>query len=192
MSDQKSRMLRGELYQASDPELVAERLACQDLLERFNGLSTRAIDEHREILGSLLGGFGPGSEIMSPFLCDYGYQIRMGVRSFVNYGAIMLDVASITIGDEVQIATSVQLLTATHPLEAATRRAGWESGEPITIDDGAWLGSGVIVCPGVHIGKNAVVGAGSVVTKDIPPNVLAVGNPCRVIRELNDSDSGED
>lgn len=192
MTDQKARMLRGDLYQASDPELVAERLHCQELLERFNGLPARASDERREVLASLLGGFGPGSEILPPFRCDYGYLIRIGKESFVNYGGIMLDVAPITIGDQVQIATSVQLLTATHPLDAVSRRAGWESGEAITIEDGAWLGSGVIVCPGVRIGENAVIGAGSVVTKDIAANVLAVGNPCRVIRELNDSDSGED
>ncbi len=190
MTDQKARMLRGELYQASDPELVAERLHCQDLLDQFNRLSLREDERRGAILTSLLGKLGTGSEVMSPFRCDYGYQIEIGQESFVNYGAIMLDVAQISIGDQVQIANSVQLLTATHPLDAASRRAGWEYGEPITIADGAWLGGGVIVCPGVQIGENAVIGAGSVVTKDIPANVVAVGNPCRVIRTLSDSGEG--
>jgi maltose O-acetyltransferase len=186
MSDQKSRMLRGELYLSSDSELVAERLHCQELLDQFNGSAAGEGQHRRDLLAALLGSIGTDSEILPPFRCDYGYQVHIGAGSFVNYGAIMLDIARSTIGDQVQIATNVQLLTATHPLDAGLRRAGWESGEPITIEDGAWLGGGAIVCPGVHIGENAVIGAGSVVTKDIPGNVLAFGNPCRVIRSLND------
>jgi maltose O-acetyltransferase len=108
----------------------------------------------------------------------------VGARSFINYGAIILDCAPVTIGDDVQIATGVQLLTATHPLDAAVRRSRYESAEPISIADGAWLGGGVIVCPGVSVGEDTVVGAGSVVVRDLPPRVLAVGNPCRVVREL--------
>ena len=121
---------------------------------------------------------------MVPPWCDYGYTITIGARSFVNFGTVILDGAAVAIGDDVQIGPSVQLLTATHPLEAAPRRERWESAQPITIGDGAWLGGGVIVCPGVSIGEEAVIGAGSVVTKGIPARVLAVGNPCRVVRDL--------
>ena len=138
----------------------------------------------RRLLEELLARFGAGSQIRAPFQCDYGYLTEVGERTFINYGASILDCAKVTIGDEVQIATNVQLLTATHPLDAAARRAAWESAQPITIEDGVWLGGGVIVCPGVTIGENTVVGAGGVVVKDLPPGVLAVGNPARPIRDL--------
>jgi maltose O-acetyltransferase len=178
------RMLEGELYLASDPELVAAHRRARRLVERLNATSVTEPDQRLVLLGELLGRLGEDTEIRPPFQCDYGCTISVGARSFVNYGAIVLDCAPVTIGDEVQIATGVQLLTATHPLDADTRRQGWESAAPISIEDGAWLGSGAIVCPGVTIGENAVVGAGSVVTRDLPPGVLAVGNPCRVVREL--------
>jgi maltose O-acetyltransferase len=188
MSDQKARMLRGDLYLASDPDLVAERERCRRLIEQFNAASATDPSNRRAILSELLGSYGPDSDILPPFRCDYGYQIHIGARSFLNYGVIVLDVAEVRIGDDVQIATGVQLLTATHPLEAAVRRAGWEYSEPISIGDGAWLGAGVIVCPGVTIGENTVVGAGSVVTRDLPDNVLAVGNPCRVVRKIDQTE----
>jgi maltose O-acetyltransferase len=187
MSDHKERMLRGELYIATDPELAADHERCRLLVERFNNSSVTEGEERQAILAELLGSIGEGTEIRPPLQCDYGYQIHIGARSFVNYGAIMLDVAEIRIGDEVQIATNVQLLTATHPLDAGLRRQAWEYGNPITIDDGVWIGGGAIICPGVHIGENTVVGAGSVVTRELPANVLAVGNPCRVIRNLSES-----
>jgi maltose O-acetyltransferase len=187
MGDQKARMLRGELYIASDPELEEDHLRARALVERFNSLGVAQRDERLELLRQLLGSLGEDSEIKPPLQCDYGYQIHIGERSFLNYGTVILDVAEVRIGHEVQIATNVQLLTATHPLEASTRREGWEYARPITIGDGAWLGGGVIVCPGVSIGENSVIGAGSVVTRDIPAGVLAVGNPCRVVRDLEDS-----
>ncbi len=177
-------MLAGEPYVASDPELLADHERARLLVERFNATSVTEADERQALLGELLGHFGEGAEIRPPFQCDYGHPISLGARSFINYGAFVLDCAPVTIGAEVWIATGVQLLTATHPLDAVARRAGWESAAPITIGDGAWLGGGVIVCPGVTIGENAVVGAGSVVTRDIPAGVLAVGNPARVVREL--------
>lgn len=186
MSDQKSRMLRGELYRADDAELQADHRLARLLVEQFNATSVIDADGRQRLLNDLLGSIGSNTEIKPPFQCDYGYQIHIGSRSFVNYGAIILDVAEVRIGDEVQIASGVQLLTASHPLEPSLRRQGWEYGEPITIHDGAWLGAGVIVCPGVTIGENTVVGAGSVVTKDLPAGMLAVGNPCRVVRELGD------
>jgi maltose O-acetyltransferase len=184
MGENKERMLRGELYVADDPELWEDFQRGRLLVERFNALSATEVDEARRLLGELLGRFGAGSQIRAPFQCDYGYLTEVGERTFINYGAAILDCARVTIGDEVQIATNVQLLTATHPLDAASRRAAWESAQPITVEDGAWLGGGVIVCPGVTIGENTVVGAGSVVVKDLPAGVLAVGNPARVVRYL--------
>jgi maltose O-acetyltransferase len=184
MASQKQRMLSGEPYLADDPELNAERRRCRLLCERLNAASVADGKLIGELLHELLGAFGEGSYITPPLRCDYGYNVAIGARTFVNYGAIILDCAPVAIGDDVQIATSVQLLTATHPLEARLRRAAWESAQPIAVGDGAWLGGGVIVCPGVTIGEEAVIGAGSVVTRDIPPRVLAVGSPCRVVREL--------
>jgi maltose O-acetyltransferase len=137
------------------------------------------------VLGELLGAVGEGTAILPRFLCDYGFNTSFGPRCFVNYDAIFLDVAPIEIGADVQIAPRVQLLTADHPLDAATRISGLESGRPIRIGDGAWLGGGVIVCPGVTIGANTVVGAGSVVPRDLPAGVLALGNPARVVRALD-------
>jgi maltose O-acetyltransferase len=137
--------------------------------------------ERRRLLDVLLGAFGKDSELRPPFFCDYGYQTTVGDRTFANFGLVILDVARVSIGDDVQIGPNVQLLTATHPLDAEQRRSKWESGKAITIGDNVWLGGGVIVCPGVTIGENTVVGAGSVVTKDLPANVLAVGSPARVL-----------
>jgi maltose O-acetyltransferase len=184
MGEHKERMLRGDRYLPDDPELVAEHRSCRLLVERFNATSVAEPEARQTILRELLGGLGDGAEIRPPFQCDYGYPTNIGSRSFVNYGAVFLDCAPVTIGDDVQIATGVQLLTAAHPLDPEPRRDRWESAHPISIGDGAWLGSGVIVCPGVSIGRDTVVGAGSVVTGDLPPRVLAVGNPARVVRSL--------
>ncbi len=177
---QRERMLAGDLYMADDPELAAESRRARALCDAYN----RGDGDGRAVLGRLLGAFGDGSEIRAPFSCDYGYQIRIGARTFVNFGLVALDVATITIGDDVQIGPSVQLLTPTHPVDAGLRRAKWESAEPISIADNVWLGGGVIVLPGVTIGENTVVGAGAVVTKDLPADVVAVGTPARVVRTL--------
>jgi maltose O-acetyltransferase len=184
VSEQKERMLRGELYLGDDPGLVADRLRCQELVEQFNAMPAANAGARRSILVRLFGRFGEGAEILPPLRCDYGFTTAIGDRTFVNYGAVILDCAAVTIGDDVQIGPAVQLLTATHPLDAATRTARWESAVPITIGHRAWLGGGVIVCPGVSIGEESVIGAGSVVTRDIPPGVLAAGNPCRVVRSI--------
>jgi maltose O-acetyltransferase len=132
----------------------------------------------------LLGAFGEGSEIRPPFRCDYGYQTFIGARTFANFGLISLDVAVVTIGDDVQIGPNVQLLTPTHPVAAGLRRDKWEAAKPITIGNNVWLGGGVVVCPGVTIGANTVVGAGSVVIRDLPPNVVAAGNPARIVKAV--------
>jgi maltose O-acetyltransferase len=184
VGEHRERMLRGEPYLPDDPELVADHRRCRLLVERFNATSVTHAEERVRILEELLGAVGEGAEVRPPLQCDYGFTTTIGARSFVNYGAVILDCAPVSIGEDVQIATGVQLLTATHPLEAAARRERWESAHPVSIGDGAWLASGVIVCPGVSVGEQAVVGAGSVVTGDLPPRVLAVGNPARVVREL--------
>jgi maltose O-acetyltransferase len=184
VGEQRQRMARGDLYDPADPELVADRRRAALLLEELDAVPAGDDDARRAVLARLLGRIGAGTEVRLPLRCDYGYHIHLGERSFVNFGALILDCAPVHIGDDVQIATAVQLLTATHPLDPQERRRGLESAEAITISDGVWLGGGVIVCPGVTIGAGTVVGAGSVVTRDLPAGVLAVGNPCRVVREL--------
>jgi len=181
---QRERMLAGDLYIADDPELAAESRHAAKLSELFNTSDPADPQARLAVLRELVGSLGEGAEIRPPLRCDYGYQIHIGARTFINYGAVFLDVAMITIGEDVQVGPNVQFLTATHPVEAALRRAKWESAKPITIGDNVWLGGGAIILPGISIGENTVVGAGAVVTKDLPANVIAVGNPARVIRSL--------
>ncbi len=181
---QRERMLAGDLYFADDPELAEETRRAAGLLREFNDSAPAEASLRRRILGDLLAAFGEGSEIRPPFWCEYGYQLHVGARTFVNFRLVALDVAQIRIGDDVQIGPSVQLLTPTHPLDPEQRRTKWEAAEPITIEDNVWLGGGVIVCPGVTIGADTVVGAGAVVVGDLPPGVLAVGNPAHVVRPL--------
>ncbi|MEY2566998.1 MAG: maltose O-acetyltransferase [Actinomycetota bacterium] len=181
---QRERMLAGDLYVADDPELAALALRARRLQDEFNRSAADEGDERTRILGELLGELGPDVEIRPPFYCDYGSQIRLAARVFANFGLVALDVAPITIGEDVAIGPNVQLLTPTHPVEAEPRRAKLEAARPITIGDNVWLGGGVIVLAGVTIGENTVVGAGAVVTRDLPGNVVAVGNPARVVRTL--------
>ncbi|HEX6388707.1 MAG TPA: sugar O-acetyltransferase [Solirubrobacteraceae bacterium] len=191
MGEMKQRMLRGDLYIADDPALAADNARAQALLERYNASPFDADDERAGLLRELLGGVGEGVVIKPPFRCDYGSYITIGAGTFVNYNCVMLDVAPIAIGAACQLATCVQLLTATHPVDPGPRRAGWESGAAITLADNVWLGGGVIVCPGVTIGEDTVVGAGAVVTRDLPAGVVAVGNPARVLREIGAGDRVE-
>jgi len=181
----KERMLRGELYKADDPELLADHARAQELLERYNATRHTEQDERDRLLRELLGDVGEGVVVKPPFQCDYGSQVSIGRGTFVNYGCVILDVVPVRIGAHCQIASGVQLLAATHPVEPEPRREGWEYGEPITIGDNVWLGGGVIVCPGVTIGDDTVVGAGAVVTRDLPARVVAVGNPARVLRTID-------
>jgi maltose O-acetyltransferase len=178
-------MLAGDLYIADDPALGAESRRAQTLTKAFNDLSPDDGAGRRRILVELLGSLGDATEIRPPLYCDYGYHVAIGARTFVNFGLVALDVAPITIGDDVQVGPYVQLLTPTHPLDPDLRRAKWEAAEPITIESNVWLGGGVIVCPGVTIGADTVVGAGAVVTRDLPAGVVAVGAPARVVRELS-------
>ncbi|MCD6008949.1 MAG: sugar O-acetyltransferase [Pseudomonadota bacterium] len=183
-NDQRARMLAGELYNAEDPHLQAAHLDAQALLATFNATPADAAGKRQALLSALFGGFGVGSVVRPALRCDYGFNIILGKRCFVNYDCVLLDCNRITLGDEVQLAPGVHIYTATHPLEPIQRRAGLEYALPVAIADGVWLGGGAIVCPGVSIGENTVVGAGSVVTRDLPANVVAAGNPCRVIRPL--------
>ena len=154
------------------PPLLEERRQCRLVCERFNATSFGDTAARRAILEELLGDLGEDAEVMAPFECDYGYHITVGARTFINYGAVILDGAKVTIGEDVQIGPNVQLLTALHPLDPIERRRGTETARPVTIGDGAWLASGVIVLPGVSVGADTVIGAGSVVTKDMPAGHL--------------------
>ncbi|HEX4977293.1 MAG TPA: sugar O-acetyltransferase [Nocardioides sp.] len=180
----KDRMLAGQLYLADDPELAADALRAANLTREFNDTRPDDAAGRRRILTELLGSVGEDVEIRQPFRVDYGYQIHVGPRTFANWGLVAADVARIDIGADVQIGPQVQLLTPTHPTDPEPRRAKWEAAQPIRIGDNVWLGGGVVVCPGVTIGDDTVVGAGAVVTRDLPARVVAVGNPARVIREL--------
>ncbi len=177
-------MLSGDLYIADDAELRADYFCGQDLVEQFNRSSAREPELRESILQNLLGSIGTNTVIRPRFQCDYGRNIHIGARTFVNFECVFLDCNTITIGDDVQIAPGVHIYTATHPTDPATRIAGWEYALPVVIGNGVWLGGGSIICPGVTIGENTVVGAGSVVVKSLPANVVAVGSPCERIKRL--------
>jgi maltose O-acetyltransferase len=184
MQSEKDKMLAGELYIASDPELTTAHLRAQAILMRFNASSADDEDNRRAILTELFQHFGEATVVRPVFRCDYGFNISFGDRTFVNYECVFLDCNLITIGDDVQIGPGVHIYTATHPTNSQTRKSGLEYALPVSIGDGVWLGGGAIICPGVTIAENTVVGAGSVVTRDLPANVVAAGNPCRVMRDL--------
>ncbi|WP_372478502.1 MULTISPECIES: sugar O-acetyltransferase [Streptomyces] len=178
------RMQAGELYVADDPEIVRRQQRAVRLAARYQAAYAEDADAARPVLAELLGSLGEEAHVRPPLYVDYGSNITIGARTFVNYNLTALDVAGVTIGADCQIGPNVQLLTPTHPLEPGPRRDKLEAARPVTIGDNVWLGGGVIVLPGVTIGDDAVVGAGSVVTKDVPAGVVAVGNPARVVRSL--------
>jgi maltose O-acetyltransferase len=184
----KDRMLAGDPYIPDDPEIVEMQAAAQDLMAAYNATSPRELPLRRLLLERLLAGIGEATDIRPPLHVDYGSNTTIGARCFVNFGLVVLDVVEVRVGDDCQIGPNVQLLTATHPLSPQARRNKWEAAEPVTIGHNVWLGAGVLVLPGVTIGDNTVVGAGAVVTRDLPPNVVAVGNPARVVREISDAD----
>jgi maltose O-acetyltransferase len=187
----KELMRAGELYRGDDPELNREIDQRQARVAALNAIPYERAEERRAAFEELLAGIGAGTFIRPPFYCDYGDGIRIGARTFVNFNCTMLDGAPIVVGDECLLASGVQLITATHPLDPATRRAAWEQALPVTLGDGVWLGAGALVCPGVSIGENTVVGAGSVVTRSLPAGVLAYGNPARVVREIDERTGGD-
>ncbi|MFC9730386.1 sugar O-acetyltransferase [Streptomyces roseolus] len=180
----RERMLAGDLYIADDPDIVEAQRRAVRLAARYLAAYTEDPDAAQPVIAELLGGLGAGAHVRPPLYVDYGSSITIGEDTFVNYNLTALDVAPITIGRDCQIGPNVQLLTPTHPVEPGPRRDKLEAAKPITIGDNVWLGGGAIVLAGVTIGDNSVIGAGSVVTKDVPANVVAVGNPARVIRSI--------
>jgi maltose O-acetyltransferase len=179
---EKEKMLAGELYSPVDPELLTERRRCEVLLRAFNAEPDEG--QRMSLLGTILGSVGPDAVIMPPFACDYGYNLSLGAQAFINYRGVILDCAPVSIGEKTQIGPGVQLLACDHPREPELRRQDRELAFPIAIGANVWIGGGAIVCPGVSIGEDSIIGAGSVVTKDIPAGVVAVGMPCRVVRTL--------
>jgi maltose O-acetyltransferase len=188
----KELMRAGELYPGDDPELNRELDRRQAMLAALNAIPPERAEERAAALADLLAGVGEGTFIRTPFYCDYGDGITIGSRTFVNFNCTMLDAAPIAVGDECLLASGVQLITATHPVDPAPRREAIEQALRVTVADGVWLGAGAIVCPGVSIGENTVVGAGSVVTRDLPAGVVAYGNPARVAREIKPGDRAAD
>ena len=187
----KELMRAGEPYAGDDPDLNRELDVRQAMVQALNAIPYERKDERRSGLEGLLAAIGEETYIRAPFYCDYGDGISIGARTFINFNCTMLDGAPITIGDECLFAAGVQLITATHPIEPGPRRNAIEQALPVTIADGVWLAAGVLVCPGVSIGENTVVGAGAVVTRSLPAGVVAYGNPARVIREITDEDRRE-
>lgn len=185
---QKERMLQGLPYKAWLDGLEEEREACKQKIYQLNTLPPAERDRIPKLLKALFGKTGEEVWLEPPFHCDYGWNIEVGDHFFANYNLTILDVGKVTIGDSVQIAPNVSLFTAGHPVHPDSRNSGYEYGLPITIGNNVWIGGNVVILPGVTVGDNAVIGAGSVVTKDIPANVIAAGNPCKVLRQITEQD----
>ncbi len=188
---EKEKMLNGKPYQAFSKELTEERRNAKIKIYEFNALHPNESDKGKVILKSLLGKSGTGFHIEAPFYCDYGYNIEIGSHFFSNYHLVILDCAKVKMGDHVFIGPNVGIYTAGHPLNAELRNQEYEHAHPITIGDSVWIGGNVVINGGVHIGDNCVIGSGSVVTKDIPANSLAMGSPCRVVRAITEKDRSE-
>jgi len=188
MKTEKQKMLAGDLYDPLDPVLCQERQRCRDLCKLLNDSREDQQDERKRIIADLLGS-PSDAWIQPPFFCDYGTNISLGAKVFFNFNCVVLDVMQVTIGSNVLFGPSVQIYTATHPISAVERRKLLESAKPIIIGSDVWVGGGAIICPGVTIGDRTVIGAGSVVTRDIPTDVFAAGNPCRIIRPLDEQRS---
>ena len=185
---QKERMLANLPYKAWMDGLEEERIENRKRIYEYNNLPPEQWDRKTELLKNILGKTGENVHINAPFHCDYGYNIEVGENFFANYNLIILDVAKVKIGDNAQIAPNVSIYTAGHPIHPDSRNSGYEYGIDVTIGDNVWIGGNVCIMPGVTIGNNVVIGAGSVVTKDLPDNVIAAGNPCRIIREITEAD----
>jgi len=185
MRTEKEKMVAGEPYDPLDPQLCAERRRARLLLKALNDTRDDQADERARLLRALVPYAGANLWIEPPFFCDYGTNISFGDKVFLNFNCVILDVAPVRIGSGTLLGPAVQIYAATHPLRAAERRSGRESGRPVEIGDEVWIGGGAIICPGVTIGRQAVIGAGSVVTKDIPDRAFAAGNPCRVLRTID-------
>ena len=186
--NQKERMLAGLPYKAWMDGLEEERTNNKKKIYEYNHLPPEKWDKQTELLKNILGRTGENVHIEAPFHCDYGYNIEVGENFFANYNLIILDVGKVRIGDNAHIAPNVSIYTAGHPIHPDSRNSGYEYGIPVTIGDNVWIGGNTCIMPGVTIGNNVVIGGGSVVTKDIPDNMIAVGNPCKVIREITEAD----
>ncbi len=186
---EKQKMLGGELYDASDPEIVADHLAALRWMERYQATFAQAPADRLALLREGLGAVGEGTNVRPPFHCDYGFNIRLGHGVFLNFNCVILDVVAVTIGDQTQIGSGVQILAADHPRDPALRAQGLEFGRPVTIGRNVWIGAGALILPGVTIGDDAVIGAGSVVTRDVPAGCTAVGNPARTLPSTLDRDT---
>lgn len=184
MKSEREKMIAGEMYNPMDPELVRLRLRARELTARFNGATPAGEDARQARLRQLFGTLGEGTLIEPPFRCDYGVNIHAGPQLFMNVDCVLLDVCEICIGRQVQFGPGVHVYTADHPLGAAERNSGREFGRPVHIGDRAWIGGRAVILPGVTIGEESVIGAGSVVTRSIPAGVVAAGNPCRVLRDV--------
>ncbi|MBR5668063.1 MAG: sugar O-acetyltransferase [Spirochaetales bacterium] len=184
----KERMLANLPYKAWMDGLEEERIENRKRIYEYNNLPPEQWDRKTELLKNILGKTGENVHINAPFHCDYGYNIEVGENFFANYNLIILDVAKVKIGDNAQIAPNVSIYTAGHPIHPDSRNSGYEYGIDVTIGDNVWIGGNAVIMPGVTIGNNVVIGAGSVVTKDLPDNVIAAGNPCRIIREITEAD----
>jgi maltose O-acetyltransferase len=185
MRSEHQKMLAGELYDPTDPELLLGRRRARDLCRALNSTREDEGRERRQLCMELFGSGGEKVWIEPPFFCDYGSNISLGAKCFFNYNCVILDVCQVDIGQHTLFGPAVQIYTATHPLDAELRRSQ-EFGKPIEIGSDVWVGGGAIICPGVRIGSRSVIGAGSVVTRDIPEGVFAAGNPCRVLRQVGD------
>jgi maltose O-acetyltransferase len=181
---EKQKMLAGALYDPLDPQLSAERRRARLLAKALNETRDDQQDERTRLIRELIPTAGIDPWIEPPFFCDYGTNITLGDKVFFNFNCVILDVAPVCIGSRVLCGPAVQIYAATHPLSAAERRTGLELGKPVEIGDDVWIGGGAIICPGARIGARSVIGAGAVVTRDVPPDVFAAGNPCRVIRAI--------
>jgi maltose O-acetyltransferase len=186
MVAEKEKMLAGEMYDATDPQLTAERRRARDLCNSLNASHDNEQELRKRIILELFGSAGDAVWIEPPFYCDYGSNITLGSKVFLNFNCVILDPASVIIGSNVLFGPAVQVYTATHPMIASERRTWHEFARPVEVGSDVWVGGGAIICPGVRIGSRAVIGAGSVVTHDIPADVFASGNPCRIIRQLDD------
>lgn len=185
---ERDKMLSGDLYLASDPELAESRRRARRLCRLYNASTEQETELRLRLLADLFASIGPGAEIEPDFRCDYGWNIRAGSKLFMNFGCVVLDCAPVTIGDRVLMGPGVHIYAATHPTDPQVRATGLESAAPVTIGDDVWIGGAAIICPGVTIGSGSVIGAGSVVTRDIPAGMIALGNPCRVLRPAVDAD----
>lgn len=186
MVTEKEKMLSGAMYDAMDPQLTAERRRARDLCKSLNESHDSEQELREHLMRELFGNTGDDIWIEPPFYCDYGFNITLGSKVFFNFNCVILDPASVIIGSNILFGPAVQVYTAAHPINASDRRAGLEFAQPVEIGSDVWVGGGAIICPGVRIGSRTVIGAGSVVTKDIPEDVFAAGNPCRLIRHLHD------